>query len=123
MRRAPWVIAGTAAGIAGLLTFHTTPVKVALAPLPTTIPPAAGGATTTTQPATSTRSAAGASVNYYYGTMSVSVTVSGSHLTRVTIGSLNDGGNSLSQSIDQTAIPQLEQQAIAAQSANIQGVS
>lgn len=123
MSRAPWVIAGTAVGLAGLLAFHTTPVKVALAPLPTTTQPPTGGATTTTQPTSAPRSATGASANYYYGTMSVSVTVSGSQLTNVTIAALNDGGNSLSQSIDQSAIPQLEQQALAAQGANIQGVS
>lgn len=51
------------------------------------------------------------------------VTVTGSKIVKVTIATLNDGGNYRSQSIDQMAIPQLEQEAIAAQSANIQGVS
>jgi len=62
-------------------------------------------------------------VNYYFGVLSVNVTVAGSKIVKVTIGSINDGGNYRSQSIDQMSIPQLEQQAIAAQSANIQGVS
>jgi uncharacterized protein with FMN-binding domain len=41
----------------------------------------------------------------------------------VGIASLDDGGNFRSQSIDQQSIPTLEQQALQAQSANIQGVS
>ena len=44
-------------------------------------------------------------------------------ITKVGIASLDDGGNPHSQSIDQNSIPVLEQQAVAAQSANIQGVS
>lgn len=51
------------------------------------------------------------------------VTVVGSKITTVTIGTIQDGGNYRSQSIDQQSIPMLEQQAIQAQSANIQGVS
>jgi uncharacterized protein with FMN-binding domain len=53
----------------------------------------------------------------------VEVTVSGEHITNVQIASLNDGGNFRSQSIDQQSIPLLEQQALQAQSADIQGVS
>jgi uncharacterized protein with FMN-binding domain len=41
----------------------------------------------------------------------------------VGIASLDDGGNPRSQNIDQQSIPILEQQAMQAQSANIQGVS
>jgi len=55
--------------------------------------------------------------------LSVSVTVSGNKITKIGIASLNDGGNFRSQSIDQQSIPLLEQQALQAQSANIQGVS
>jgi uncharacterized protein with FMN-binding domain len=62
-------------------------------------------------------------VNYIYGVLSVEVTASGSRITKVKIGSINDGGNYRSVSIDTMAIPQLEQQALSAQSANIQGVS
>jgi uncharacterized protein with FMN-binding domain len=74
-------------------------------------------------PSTTTRSATGASVNYYFGVLSVKVTVTGSKIVKVSIGSIDDGGNYRSQSIDQMSIPQLEQQALAAQGANIQGVS
>jgi uncharacterized protein with FMN-binding domain len=62
-------------------------------------------------------------VDYSWGVLSVSVTVTGTRITRVGIASLDDGGNPRSQSIDQDSIPQLEQQAVAAQSASIQGVS
>jgi uncharacterized protein with FMN-binding domain len=49
--------------------------------------------------------------------------VSGSKITNVQIASLDDGGNFRSSMIDQQSIPLLEQQALQAQSANIQGVS
>jgi len=95
-------------------------------------PPKSGSNTgTSTGPSTNTaasspsatRSATGAAVNYNYGILSVSVTASGKRITKVSIGTINDGGNFRSQSIDQQSIPILEQQAVQAQSANIQGVS
>jgi uncharacterized protein with FMN-binding domain len=95
-------------------------------------PPKSGSNTSTsTAPSTSTsasapsatRSATGSTVNYHYGILSVSVTVSGKRITKVGIASLNDGGSFRSQSIDQQSIPILEQQTIQAQKANIQGVS
>ncbi|HJZ00178.1 MAG TPA: FMN-binding protein, partial [Streptosporangiaceae bacterium] len=70
-----------------------------------------------------TRTATGPAVNYNYGALSVSVTVSGSKITHVGIASIDDGGLPRSQLIDQQAIPLLEQEAMQAQSANIQGVS
>lgn len=111
-------------------TTTTTPARGSTSPQvpPTTTPPP----TTTRPPATTTtmapapaasRSATGASVNYIYGVLSVEVTASGSKISKVKIGSINDGGNYRSESIDQMAIPQLEQQALSVQSANIQGVS
>lgn len=69
------------------------------------------------------RTAVGAAVSYNYGTLSVSATVSGTKLIDVTIASIDDGGNFRSESIDQQALPVLEQEALAAQSANIQAVS
>jgi uncharacterized protein with FMN-binding domain len=51
------------------------------------------------------------------------VTATGKKVTKVGIASLDDGGNFRSQSIDQQSIPLLVQQALQAQSANIQGVS
>ncbi len=94
---------------------------------PTTAPPTtttlAPATTTTTTAPSASHSATGDSVNYIYGVLSVDVTASGSKITKVKIGSINDGGNYRSVSIDAMAIPQLEQQALSAQSANIQGVS
>jgi uncharacterized protein with FMN-binding domain len=150
MRRAPIVIAATFVGLAGVLAFHTTPSSLNVAALPGagTLPgasaspqPSPTGAGSqprakgrkssrgkaSSPPAASqgagTRSEVGPSVNYDYGVLSVAVTVSGSKITKVSIASLNDGGNFRSQSIDQESIPILEQQAMQAQSANIQGVS
>ena len=93
--------------------------------------PTVPATSTTTVPATSTpttipsatRRATGAAVDYHYGILSVSVTASGKKISKVSIASLDDGGNPRSQSIDQQSIPILEQQAMQAQSANIQGVS
>lgn len=93
------------------------PAATGASDTPTTVP-----APTTTAPST-TKSATGSAVNYNFGLLSVSVTVSGTKITKVDIASLDDGGNFRSQSIDQQSIPILEQQALQAQSANIQGVS
>ena len=87
---------------------------------PTTNPPTTNPPTTVLPP---TKTATGAAVNYGYGVLSVSATVSGTKLTNVTIASINDGGNYRSESIDQQAVPVLEQEALQAQSASIQGVS
>ena len=134
MRRAPIVITATAVGLIGVLEFHTRPSPVSIGTLP-----AAGSAAAASPAATApsrgraasgapsqpggTRTAVGPAVNYNYGVLSVTVTVSGSRITRVGIASLDDGGNPRSQFIDQRSIPVLEQQALQAQSANIQGVS
>src|ERR1700722_1121939 len=151
MRRAPIVITATVVGLIGVLEFHARPSAIAVTTIPaagaaTTSPaasaPAQGGSGTAagsaskskskakTKPGTSkssspssTRTAVGPQVNYSWGVLSVSVTVSGTKINKVGIASLDDGGNPRSQSIDQYSIPQLEQQAVAAQSANIQGVS
>ncbi len=126
MKKSPVVLMGTVAGLAGLMSFHSTPAKVTLGTLAnttTTTTPSHGGTTTTTAAPTGVRSATGAAVNYYYGVLSVKVTVNGTQITDVSIASLNDGGNGYSSYIDGQSIPQLKQQAMSAQSANIQGVS
>ena len=125
MKRAPIVIAGTVAGLVAVLEFHTTPAKVTLAG-GSTLPAANKPAAATGQGSAGTggtRRATGQQVNYSWGVLSVKVTVSGRRLTKVGLGYLNDGGNPRSQFIDQQSIPLLEQQAMQAQSANIQGVS
>ena len=141
MRRAPIVITATVVGLIGVLEFHSLPAAVSVGTLPAAgaaaaASPASGTAPhraskksaarpkpgSTSQPA-GTRTAVGPQVNYSWGVLSVSVTVSGTKITKVGIASLNDGGNPRSQSIDQQSIPMLEQEALQAQSANIQGVS
>ena len=138
MRRTPIVVIATVAGLAGVLAFHTTPARLSLG----TLPGASGGspAPATTAPATAgpggsssppgrgsttgaTRTVDGPAVNYSFGVLSVSVTVKGRRIVKVGIASIDDGGMARSQYIDQQAIPLLEQQALQAQSANIQGVS
>jgi uncharacterized protein with FMN-binding domain len=143
VRRAPIVITATVVGLIGVLEFHSRPAAVSVGTLPaagavgataaasptgtapsrrsagTAAPPKSGS---TRQP-TGTRTAVGPQVNYSWGVLSVSVTVSGTKITKVGIGTLDDGGNPQSQYIDQQSIPTLEQETLQAQSANIQGVS
>jgi uncharacterized protein with FMN-binding domain len=140
MKPAPMVIAGTVMGLAGLLSFNSTAVKLSLGALPpATSPPGSTPTTTTTTQhsggstpppttpttaaPTTTRSATGEATNYSFGILSVKVTVSGSKITNISIASIDDGGNPRSAYIDQASIPLLEQQALSAQSASIQGVS
>jgi uncharacterized protein with FMN-binding domain len=141
MRRAPVVVIATIAGLAGVLSFHTKPATLSLgqavnaaapggsptsAPTSTTTGPGRTGSPATTSPSSSpaaTRTATGAAVNYSYGVVSVAATVAGTKLTNVTIASIDDGGNFRSESIDQQAVPVLEQEALQAQSGDIQGVS
>jgi uncharacterized protein with FMN-binding domain len=116
-----------------VLEFHARPAGVSIAAIPAagpaaTSPAAAAPSGRSSGPgaprqAGGTRTAVGPAVNYNYGVLSVTVTVSGSRITRVGIASLDDGGNPRSHFIDQQAIPILEQEALRAQSGNIQGVS
>jgi uncharacterized protein with FMN-binding domain len=146
------VITATVAGLIGVLEFHTRPSAINVGAIPAAAAAAtspasaparvgsgrvgaskakrkaaasksASGATPNSSPPSSIRTATGPQVNYDWGVLSVSVTVSGTKIIKVGIGSLDDGGNPRSQYIDQSSIPLLEQQALAAQSANVQGVS
>jgi len=141
MRRTPLVLAGTVVGLLGVLMLPLSSSKPTVSTLPATnTTGGSGGGSGSGQGAgtsgrtggtggtgstvsTATRSATGAVANYYYGTLSVTVTATGSKITSVSIASLNDGGNSYSAYVDGQSIPLLKQQAIAAQNANIQGVS
>lgn len=140
MKRAPVVLMATIAGLAGVLSFHTKPATLSLGQTlgpaapggsPTSAPTSTTGSGSSGSPATTspsaapsaTRTATGAAINYNYGVLSVAATVSGTKLTNVTIASIDEGGNFRSQSIDQQAVPVLEQEALQAQSADIQGVS
>jgi uncharacterized protein with FMN-binding domain len=139
------VITATVVGLIGVIEFHSRPSAIAVATIPAAGAAAASPAGAAPSPGSSgttasskskanakvsspgkpssSRTAVGPQVNYSWGVMSVSVTVSGTKVTKVGIASLDDGGNPRSQSIDQYSIPVLEQEAVTAQSANIQGVS
>jgi uncharacterized protein with FMN-binding domain len=71
---------------------------------------------------TTARTITGAVDNTQYGPMQVAITVSGGKITKVTVLQHTDVG-SLSQQIDDNAIPTLTSEALAAQSAKIDAVS
>jgi uncharacterized protein with FMN-binding domain len=134
VRRTPIVITATMAGLIGVLEFHTHPAPAGIGAIPAASPAAASPAATapsrgsrtrsgTSGPPAGARTATGPAVDYSYGVLSVAVTVAGTRITKLRIASLDDGGNPRSQMIDQQSIPLLEQEALQAQSASIQGVS
>jgi uncharacterized protein with FMN-binding domain len=123
--RAPFVIAATAAGVAGVLSFKTHPARTALPqPATTATAPAAPttSAPTTTAAAPSSRTATGAAQPNQYGVVQVRVSVSGGRITQVTALQAPQG-DPRSQEITAMAVPQLGQEAVAAQSAQIDAVS
>lgn len=152
MKRAPIVLTGTALGLAGVLAYHTAaPDSSALtAGVSKTSarstgpgnaraghrPSAAARTTSTTTSATTTatrrartttrapasRSAVGEDVSYPYGDLQIEVTERSGHITDVAVVRI-DVPDAHSQSIDQSALPELRRQAISAQDAHIDGVS
>jgi uncharacterized protein with FMN-binding domain len=119
MRRAPLVIAATVAGTAAVFGYHpqarSVPGATAQAPATTTPAPTGSGSA-------ATRQVTGSDVPNQYGDVQVRVTVQGKRITGVTALSL-PASDGRSQQISTFAGPQLAQQAVAAQSANIDGVS
>jgi uncharacterized protein with FMN-binding domain len=151
VRRAPYVIAGTVAGIAGVLAFPTHRPRLVIptqpaatasgSPVPGTAVPgtavpgtaapgtaangtagASSSPTTVPAPATARRTATGADQPYRYGDLAVDVVLTGSKVTDVQVVQLHES-DGRSASIDDQAIPYLRQQVLAAQSTNIDGVS
>ena len=143
MRRAPIILAGTAAGLAGVLSYTTSsPSSSATAgssptatltqartpsASPTGRSSATKSATTSSEtsahtPVSRTRTATGEAVSDQYGDLQVKVTERGSRITNVSVVRL-DSRDPRSESIDQRAIPELNREAIAAQSAKIDTVS
>lgn len=117
MRRAPVVITATVAGLAGVLGFHphSRPLPNATAQAPAaTAPASAGGG--------AVRRLTGADAPNQYGDVQVQVTVTGGKITQVSALQL-PSGDGRSAEISSFAGPELAQQALAAQSANIDGVS
>jgi hypothetical protein len=127
-------VIATAAGLAGVLTFRTSPAAVSLglipgAPARSLLGHSSGGHLLPEAPSRqhlgsgSTRTAVGPAVNYNYGVLSVRVTITRDRLVKVGIAELDDASLSRSQLIDHQSIPILESEALRAQSVNIQGVS
>jgi len=152
MRRAVLALGGTVAGLAALFSYKThvphvtalstpiTPTKSAspsMSPTPTMKPPTttpkatkkptvkkttaapAPPPTTTAPPPPPKPSGtfSGQAVDTNYGPVQVTITVSDGKITNA------DGQDEGGSGIGQNAIPQLDQEAVQAQSANIQGVS
>jgi uncharacterized protein with FMN-binding domain len=145
MKRAAWyLVAGAVAGFAGVLGFHSraapaaqsaaasaggagatqaSPAGSSAGPSPASrpspgpashsSPAAAGGAA---------HSAAGATEQYGYGQLAVDVTVSGNRITNVTVPVLKTL-DPTSQQLSVQAIPMLRSQVLAADGAQIDGVS
>jgi hypothetical protein len=126
------VLAGTVAGIAGVLSFHTRPVTTLAqggaqpgggpaasaspggsAPARTAAPAAGGGAA---------RSALGPGENFGYGVLDVRVTVDGTRITDVSVPDLQTA-EPTSQQISEQAIALLRPEVLSAQSGRIDAIS
>jgi uncharacterized protein with FMN-binding domain len=121
MKRAILAIAGTVSGLVLLLSFKTHPAAGTgggtVAPTSGTAPSPGGAATSG-----STRTLTGDTVETRWGPVQVQVTLTGGRITRVQALRLPDG-NPRDQEINDFAVPQLTQEALAAQSARIDAVS
>jgi uncharacterized protein with FMN-binding domain len=143
VKRAPIVITSTAAGLALVLSFHTSPpssgVKTATGDTnggksrhPTASTSTTTGSTSATTGSTSTtteptgtdsaRTATGSDIQYRYGDIQLEVTASGSKITDISI--VKDGSDDgHSFQINSQAVPILQSESLSAQSAQIDGVS
>ncbi|HVC13890.1 MAG TPA: FMN-binding protein [Acidimicrobiales bacterium] len=142
MKRYPVVLGVTAAGLAGVLGFHSHSGTVAIggtslgagnapssnhsshtgpsntrtpATTPTTSPSSTGASGSTT-------AATGRLEQYGYGQLSVRVTMSGGKITNVAVATLQTA-ESYSQQLAAQVIPILQREVLSAQSAQINGLS
>lgn len=137
VKRAPFVVGATIAGVAGVLTFHSRATTQLTNTLPVTAGKSGqgggkGGATTTTAPPSGAQSSApataseatatGAAEQYGYGVLSVKVTVRGTKIVDVGIANLQTA-ESYSQQIAVEAVPYLRRQVLDAQGSRINGLS
>lgn len=135
MKRYPLVIGATAAGLAGVLSFHSRQGVHALqlngsvpgASTTTSGPPSPSGsspASTTTTPVTRAHatSATGTLLQYGYGVLSVRVTVSGAKITDVSVAKLQTA-DTYSQQLAEQVIPMLRREVLSAQSGRISAIS
>jgi len=115
MRRSPIVLAGTAAGLAAVLSFKPHQPSLSAAASPSATP-------TVTATSTSTRTATGDVEPTQYGNAQVRVTVSGGKITRIEALQLQ-GNDPKSVAISSYAEPLLRASALSKQSADIDMVS
>ena len=147
MKRYPVVLGATVAGLAGVLSFHTSNASSPLSntlqvkangghsasststkstSTKTSTPPASSGGTSGgSSPATApsaNSSASGVSEQYGYGVLSVKVTIVNSKIADVKLSKLQTA-DTYSQVLAQQVVPYLRRQVLAAQSAHISGIS
>jgi uncharacterized protein with FMN-binding domain len=146
MLRAVLTLAGTAAGLAALLSFKTHSSAADAAPAMTSAPsqtasasapatatgptagpshPAAGASKSAagmSQAATAPRTVTGAAASTPYGPMQVQLTLTGQKITKVNVVQRTNDGSESDQ-IDGFSIPKLTSETLAAQSAQIDAVS
>jgi len=115
MRRTPIVLAATIAGTAAVLGFQPAPAQRGAV-----VEPALPSVTTTGSAGTSIQ--LGPAVRNPYGRVQVQVAMSAGKVVDVRAVRLPDGDGT-SQEISRSAGPQLKQQALTAQSAQVDGVS
>jgi uncharacterized protein with FMN-binding domain len=125
MKRAPIILAATAAGLGATLGFspHSkapTAIAVTTAAPSTTSTPSTSKSSS--KSSSSTKTATGAAVSTRYGNVQLTVTVSGGKITKVEAVQLPSNDPKSSQ-ISSYAEPQLQQSALTKQSANIDAVS
>lgn len=127
MRRTPIVLTATVAGLAGVLGFHsqsqgplagTTPARESQAAVGTAQLGSAKQARQGAKPVT----VDGSAIPNPYGLVQVQITADSGRITDISTLQIPQG-DSTSTQINTVAEPQLQQQALAAQSAQIDGVS
>ena len=122
MRRSALVLAGTVAGTAGVLAFHAHASPVTTASASATPAPTAAATTSGSGASGSSGTATGDAIDTRYGTAQVRVTVAGGKITKIEALQL-PGDEPRSVEISSSAEPILQQEALAAQSAEIDAVS
>jgi uncharacterized protein with FMN-binding domain len=132
VKRTPLVIGVTAAGLAGILTFHTHGTTVPLgasrsggagssSPGPHAAAPRAAS-TGPPAPSSQTASAIGTLEQYGYGQLSVRVTVTAGRIADVAVATLQTA-DTYSRQLADEVIPALRREVLTAQSARIDAMS
>lgn len=136
MRRSPFVLTATAAGLVGVLSYHAhqtsfggldaaaVPAKPAVhrhARTRSVTAPSSGGVPATPTPAL-TRQVTGRLVPYGYGELAVRLTAAGGKITAVAVTGLRTA-DQYSQQLAVQVIPTLRSEVLQVQGANINGVS